>query len=189
MSWKSLVTTSGQMLSISRRFCTGPSTWSNRLCARPSQNCLKLKAALNTVGAFTNPVRPSMPVDTTSPSSPPALRSWQVAQEMVSFLDNLGSWNSRLPSSALASFTSIMIGTGLIGSAASSVFRRYEAECQAEAEHPQQAGGRPVRLKCLLPGIHLHFLNSATVVYCVSRLSLSLFLSSCGSSVLSLSTQ
>ena len=90
-SSSSLVTTSGHRVAISTSFWMGPSIWSSSVSARPSQNCAMLKATLNTVGEFTDPSRPSTPTDTTLPSSPPLARSWQLAQDTVSFFESRGS--------------------------------------------------------------------------------------------------
>ena len=83
--------TSGHRLPSSTEDCTGPSICCSSVLARPSQNCLKFRPTLNTVGALIDPNLPSTPTDTLSPSSPPEPRSWQLTQAVVLSFDSLGS--------------------------------------------------------------------------------------------------
>src|SRR6185436_18891893 len=55
------------------------------------------------------------PTDTRRPSSPPVLRSWQLAHEMVPSADSCGSWKRRSPSTTLRRSSGTASGTGEMG--------------------------------------------------------------------------
>ena len=62
-------------MAISTGFNTGPLACASTSAARPSQNCVKCAAALNTVGELRSPFWPLCPSDVGSPSTPYVARS------------------------------------------------------------------------------------------------------------------
>ena len=70
------------------------------------------------VGALISPFSPLIPIECCSPSSPPFLRSWQLAHEMVLSLDKRVSLNKRWPSLIFcsSSFRSSRLGRARNGS-------------------------------------------------------------------------
>ena len=90
--------------------------WPSRSGSRPSQNWVKLKAALSTVGALRVPVSLLTPSETCSGLSVKALsRAWQVAQLTSPVALNRGSWNNLSPSATLAGVIGLSAGTGTAG--------------------------------------------------------------------------
>ena len=90
-----------KLCAISIGFSIGPKTCSSKFFALPSQNCLKLKTAFNTVGAFISPTKWLTPREEIRLSSPPSSRLWQLAHEIVLSEDNRLSLKSFFPKSAL----------------------------------------------------------------------------------------
>jgi hypothetical protein len=76
---------------ISIGFWIGPSAWSSRSAARPSQNCSLLNRRLITVGALRAPAWCPRPSEVGRPSEKPFSGAWQVAQEIVPSLLSLES--------------------------------------------------------------------------------------------------
>src|SRR5262249_61594606 len=76
---------------------------SSSVSTRPSQNCVLLWSAFNTVGALRWPTRPWMPIDTGLPSVKARSGSWQVAQATVPSLERRGSEKNVLPHAKLES--------------------------------------------------------------------------------------
>ncbi len=68
---------------ISIGFSTGPTAWSSRVFARPSQNCDVAYAALITVGALRAPFWWLIPSLVGVCSAQAIFGSWQVAHEIV----------------------------------------------------------------------------------------------------------
>jgi len=127
---------SGHRLAISIADWTGPSVWSSSVSARPSQNCLKLKPVLKTVGALIGPSALSTPTDTRRPSSPPDARSWQLAQDTELSFDSRSSWNSIRPRATLSAWNTPLVGIGLIGSADACM--KLANATQAPSTHPAE---------------------------------------------------
>src|SRR5450830_952458 len=111
-----LLTTVFQSLPISRGLMTTCSIWASRVSTRPSQNCLKFRLALNTVGVLILTGWPSKPRENGLSSAPPVSSRWQLAQDRLPLTDRRFSLNNWRPSSTVAAFSSGTGGSGLSGS-------------------------------------------------------------------------
>src|SRR5476649_1632836 len=119
---------------------TTMSICASSVSARPFQNCLKLSAALSTVGVLTCVGWPRKPSERARGSPPPRATSWQLAQDTLLLADRRASLNRRRPSAALAGSWCSVSGTGLIGSSSGASAAAPGGALQHSAIASAQAG-------------------------------------------------